>query len=377
VVLVAGEPSGDLHGATLARALTALAPGLRLAGMGGPRMAAAGVGLTHAIDRMSVVGGTEVIGRLPALVRALAGLGRLLREHRPRALVCIDFPDFNLRLAARARRLGIPVVYFLAPQVWAWRRGRLRAMARDVSRVLAVLPFEVALYQEAGVPVEFVGHPILDALPPLSRATARQGLAEDEAPLIGLLPGSRREEIRRLWPVLLGAARAIATRVPGARFAVPLTAGPVPPEVAESVRSAALPLTVLPGEAHRVMAAADLLLVASGTATLEAACYGTPMVVVYRLSHLSYGLARLVVRGVSHISLPNIILGRGVVPELIQRRAAAPAVAHAALALLEDREARAAQRAALLEVRGRLGQPGAGVRAAQAVLRESGQHGRD
>ncbi|HSE95683.1 MAG TPA: lipid-A-disaccharide synthase, partial [Methylomirabilota bacterium] len=306
LLLVAGEPSGDLHGATLARALTALAPHLRLAGMGGPRMAAAGVCLTHAIDRASVVGGTEVIGRLPALLRALGELGRLLRDRRPRALVCIDFPDFNLRLAARARRLGIPVVYFLAPQVWAWRQGRLRAMARDVGRVLAVFPFEVALYQEAGVPVEFVGHPILDALPSLSRAAARQGLAEDEAPLVGLLPGSRREEVRRLWPVLLGAARAIAVRIPGVRFAVPLTPGPVPPAVARSVQEAQLTLRILPGEAHRVMAAADLLLVASGTATLEAACYGTPMIVVYRLSTLSYGLARLVVRGVSHISLPNI-----------------------------------------------------------------------
>jgi lipid-A-disaccharide synthase len=340
-------------------------------------MAAAGVSLTHAIDQASVVGGTEAIGRLPALLRALGELGRLLRDRRPRALVCIDFPDFNLRLAARAHRLGIPVVYFLAPQVWAWRRGRLRAMARDVGRVLAVFPFEVALYREAGVPVEFVGHPILDVLPPLSRAAARAGLADDEAPLIGLLPGSRREEIRRLWPVLLGAARVIATRVPAVRFAVPLVAGPVPAGMAESARAARLTLEILPGQAHRVMAGADLLLVASGTATLEAACYGTPMVVVYRLSTLSYGLARLVVRGVSHISLPNIILGQGVVPELIQRRATTPAVAQAALALLEDRGARAAQRAALLEVRNRLGQPGAGARAARAILRESGADGGD
>ncbi|MBI2468227.1 MAG: lipid-A-disaccharide synthase [Candidatus Rokubacteria bacterium] len=372
ILLVAGEASGDLHGATLARALTALAPGIRLAGMGGRGMAAAGVRILHGIDRTAVVGGTEVLGRLPALFAIFRDLCRRLSEERPGALVLIDFPDFNLRLARRAGRLGIPVVYFMAPQVWAWRRGRVRAMARDVRRVLAVFPFEVALYQEAGVPVEFVGHPLLDVLPALERSAAREGLATDRELLIGLLPGSRPAEVRRHLPVLLGAAARILRRVPRARFALPLAPTIAPDGVAAGVRRAALGIRVLPGEAYRVMAGSDLLLTASGTATLEAACYGTPMVVLYRLSTVSYALARLVVHGVSHISLPNIIVGRGLVPELIQGRATPKEVAGAALALLRDEVARAAQRAGLAEVRARLGRAGAAERAARAVLREGG-----
>jgi lipid-A-disaccharide synthase len=373
VLLVAGEPSGDLHGATLARALTALAPGLRLAGMGGPRMAAAGVRILHGIDRTAVVGGTEVLGRLPLLWRIFRDLCRCLRERRPRAVVLIDFPEFNLRLARRARRLRIPVIYFLAPQVWAWRRGRLRDMARDVSRVLAVFPFEVGLYREAGVPVEFVGHPLLDVLPTFDRAVARAELATPKETLVGLLPGSRVEEVRRHLPVLLEAALRILRRVPEARFVLPL-APTIPLAAIDGPlqRAELLGVRIVPGEAHRVMAGADLVLVASGTATLEAACYGTPMVVLYRLSPLSYALARLVVRGVSAISLPNILAGRAAVPELIQGRATPARLAHAAVRLLENDAARAAQRLALREVRARLGQTGAGERAARAVLQESG-----
>jgi lipid-A-disaccharide synthase len=264
----------------------------------------------------------------------------------------------------------VPVVYFVAPQLWAWRRGRVRAMARDVSRVLAIFPFEVGLYQEAGVPVEFVGHPLLDVLPSLEREAARTGLAGERETLVGLLPGSRDAEVRRHLPVLLGAARRIAARRPGTRFVVPVASTIDAAAVRATVRPSELPIDVRPGEAYRVMAAADLLLVASGTATLEAACYGTPMVVLYKLSAVSHRIARILVRGVSHISLPNIVAGREVVPEFIQARATPDAVAGAALRVLEDDVARAAQRAALLEVRVRLGEAGAGLRAARAVLRE-------
>jgi lipid-A-disaccharide synthase len=333
-------------------------------------MAAAGVRLVERAERVTVVGGTEALGRLPALWQAFQALRRHLREKRPRVLVLVDFPEFNMRLARTARRLGVPVVYFVAPQVWAWRRGRLRAMARDVSRVLAIFPFEVGVYQEAGVPVEFVGHPVLDVLPALDRTTARSGIAAADETLVGLLPGSRDAEVRRHLPVLLDVARRILARRPRTRFALPVATTIPVARVEAAVLGSGFPVEVLPGEAYRVMAASDLLLVASGTATLEAACYGTPMVVLYRLSSLSYGLARVLVRGVSHISLPNIVAGREVVPELIQGRATPAAVAGAALRLLEDEGARAAQRQALLEVRGRLGETGAGLRAARAVLRE-------
>ena len=370
VLLVAGEASGDLHGATLARALVTLAPGLRLAGMGGPRMAAEGVHLLQRAEHVTVVGGTEALGRLPALWRSFHALRRQLREHRPGVLVLIDFPEFNMRLARAARRLGVPVVYFIAPQVWAWRHGRVRAMARDVRRVLAIFPFEVSVYQEAGVPVEFIGHPLLDVLPALDRDAARTGLASGDETLVGLLPGSREAEVRRHLPVLLEAARRILARRPRTRFALPPASTTPVPGVMATVRAARVPVQVVPGQAYRVMAAADLLLIASGTATLEAACYGTPMVVLYRLSSISHALARLLVRGVSHIALPNIIAGREIVPELIQGRATPDGVASAALGVLGDEGERTAQRLALLEVRTRLGERGAGLRAARAVLRE-------
>lgn len=367
---MAGEASGDLHGASLARALTTLQPGLTLAGMGGARMAAAGVRLVRRAERVTVVGGTEAFGRLPALWSAFSALRRLLKARRPGVLVLIDFPEFNMRLARVARRVGVPVVYFVAPQLWAWRRGRVHAMARDVSRVLAIFPFEVGFYQEAGVPVEFIGHPVLDALPALDRERTRAGIAAQGETLVGLLPGSRDAEVRRHLPVLLGAARRIRERRPQTRFVIPVASTIRVAGVAAEARASGLPVVVLPGDAYRVMAAADLLLVASGTATLEAACYGTPMVVLYRLSSVSYAVARQLVRGVSHISLPNIVAGREIVPELIQSRATPASVAAAALTILEDDVARAAQRAALLEVRARLGEAGAAVRAAHAVLRE-------
>lgn len=338
--------------------------------MGGARMAAAGVRLIQRAEPVAVVGGTEALGRLPALWAAFRALRRQLRYRRPGVLVLIDFPEFNLRLARTARRCGVPVVYFVAPQIWAWRRGRVRAIARDVNRVLAIFPFEMSLYQEAGVTVEFVGHPLLDVLPAIDRDAARSGLAAEGETLVGLLPGSREAEVRRHLPVLLGAASRIADRRPGTRFAVPVASTIAVPGVEAAVRASGLPIAVLPGAAYRVMAAADLLLVASGTATLEAACYGTPMVVLYRLSWLSHAVARLLVRGVSHISLPNIVAGREVVREFIQGRATPDALAGAALELLEDGAARAAQRAALIEVRLRLGDAGAGLRAARAVLRE-------
>jgi lipid-A-disaccharide synthase len=333
-------------------------------------MAAEGVDLLVRADRLAVVGGTEALGRLAALWRAYRVLRERLRARRPRAVVLIDFPEFNLRLARAARWTRVPVVYFVAPQLWAWRRHRVRTMARDVARVLAIFPFEMALYQEAGVPVEFVGHPILDVLPTLRRDEARTGLAGPGELLVGLLPGSRAAEVRRHLPVLLGAAARLRGRHPGLRLALPVAPTLAREPIRAAVRAAGLPVAVLRGESHRVMAAADLVLVASGTATLETACYGAPMVILYRLSWLSHAVARLLVRGVTHIGLPNIVAGREIVPELIQGEATAEMVAAAARRLLDDPAARAAQRAALLEVRGRLGPPGAGARAARAVLRE-------
>jgi lipid-A-disaccharide synthase len=369
IMVVAGEASGDLHGATLCGALRALAPARPLLGMGGARMAAAGLERLADVTGAAVIGGTEALGPIPTLLRAWRRLRAALQGARPPAvLVLIDFPEFNLRLARVARRAGIPVVYFIPPQVWAWRPWRVRAVARHTSLVLAVFPFEVPLYRRAGARVEFVGHPVLDALaraPSRQEARRRLGL-EPGCPVVGLLPGSRAQEIESTQPVLHAAAARIAAAHPATRFVLAAVEGGRP-DPSETLRDAAPPVQVVRGDAYAVMRAADLLLVNSGTATLEAALLGTPMVVCYRLSRLSEAWIRLLVR-VPWISLANITLGRAVVPELYQRAFTPERVAAAALALLDSPSALTAQREAFRELAGALGEPGVGLRAARHVV---------
>jgi lipid-A-disaccharide synthase len=372
-MLSAGEASGDLHGATLAQGLAALHPGVRLSGMGGARMAAAGVELIADTTGDAVVGTSEALGRIPQLYRTYRSVARRLREDRPHALVLIDFPEFNLRLARHAKRLGVPVVYFIPPQIWAWRRGRIRQMARWVSRVLAVLPFEPALYERASVPVEFVGHPLLDVLPlDLTRDEARRrlGVGADET-LVGLLPGSRREEVARLLPSMLAAAGRLQATGAASRFAVAL-APTVDPSQVEAILELArtrerLSVDVRRALTYEVMAGADALLLSSGTATLEAALLGTPMVVCYRVSRVTELVLRLLAR-VSWCSLPNLIAERGVVPEILQDEITDARLAAEVRKLLDDPVAATAQRSAFKDLRARLGETGVGRRAARAVL---------
>ena len=377
IMLSAGEASGDLHGATMCRALRALDPGVRLIGMGGPRMAAAGVEILVDPTRRAAVGTSEAIGRVPGLYRAYKILVRRLREARPKAMVLIDFPEFNLRLAKQARRAGVPVVYFIPPQLWAWRRGRMRQMARRVTRVLAAFPFEKSLYEEAGVAVEFVGHPLLDVVPSdLDRMKARQRLGVGERQtLVGLLPGSRRQEVGRLLPPMLDAAARLAFGHGSRCFVLGLAAsvdrGLVLALLARASETGGPPVEVVEGLTHEVMAGADVLLIASGTATLEAALLGAPMVVCYRVSRLTEAVARLLNRS-PWISLPNIVAGRGAVPEILQDEVSGARLSFEAERLLVDPVAATAQRAAFKEVRSRLGQPGVGERAARAVLKVVG-----
>ena len=366
-MLVAGEASGDLHGATLARALRAHAAGARLYGMGGRHMAAEGVELLVDVTAGATVGGTEAVGGVPRLYRAYRRLRTALTgPERPDAVVLIDFPEFNLRLARVARRAGIAVAYFMAPQIWAWRAWRIRAMRRVVSLVLAVFPFETSLYRRAGVPVAFVGHPVLDAVAgAASRADARRALGiDDAAPVIGLLPGSRRHEVVGMLPTMQEAARLIAAAHPDARF---LVAQAPTVEAAQLSANGGPPMRVVAGATYTVMRAADLLLVTSGTATLEAALLGTPMVVCYRLSRLSELLFKPLVR-VPWISLANIVLGRAVVPELYQNVLTGERLGREALRLLDSPSALAVQRQAFAELVAELGAPGAGARAAGHVL---------
>lgn len=366
-MLSAGEASGDLHGAALCRALSELAPGLRLFGMGGPRMAAAGMELLADVTGAATIGTNEVIGRLPRIIRAYRKLAAAVRARRPRVLVLVDFPEFNLRLAAVARRAGVSVVYFIPPQIWAWRAGRIRRIRERVSLVLSIFPFETAIYRTAGVPVEFVGHPVLDALggaPPREAARREIGVGEERV-LVGLLPGSRQHEVEQMTPLLRRAAALLARSRPDLTFAVGLAPavdrGSVMRLLAEDP-----PVTVMSDRTYALMRAADLLLVTSGTATLEAALLGTPMVVCYRASPLTVLTGRLLSR-VPWISLVNLVLGRTVVPEL-WRTVTPPAVAREALRMLDTPGALAAQREAFAELAGQLGAPGVARRAARLIL---------
>ncbi len=369
ILMVAGEASGDLHGGRLAEALQRLRPQLVLEGMGGAQMRRAGVDLLADAGATAVVGLTELWEKRRALREALRRLRGRLRSVRPALLICIDFPDFNLLLARTAHRLGIPVCYFISPQVWAWRRGRIRTIRRLVRKMLVLFPFEEPLYRQAGVDVTFVGHPLLDvlaAVPTREACRAALGLPEG-GPVLGLLPGSREAEVRRHLPILLQAAGRLAAGRPDLRVLLGL-APTLDGRAAEAAaRASGIPVTLLAGRTHEIMRAADLLLAVSGTVTLEAAILGTPMIITYRLTTPSWLLARLLVR-VRFIGLPNLVAADGIVPELIQFEATPDRLAALAEQILASPERQARMREALAQVRAKLGTPGAAERAAREVL---------
>jgi lipid-A-disaccharide synthase len=330
-------------------------------------MAMEGLDVIADVTSSAAVGHTEALGKLPTVYRAFRRLRDALAGPRcPDALVLIDFPEFNLRLAKKARQAGVPVVYYIPPQIWAWRAGRLETIRRRISLVLAVLPFETALYRRGGVPVEFVGHPVVDALVGApTRAEARKSLGlADDALVIGLLPGSRSTEVERHLPAMREATERIVAVHPDARFVL---ARAVTVDDA-AVRAHASPrIDVVAGGTHAVVRAADVLLATSGTVTLEAALLGTPMVACYRLSWLSETLTRLLIR-VPWITLANLTLGRAVVPELYREGTTGEGLAREALRLLDDPSARAKQRRAFAELADLLGAPGVSTRAARRVL---------
>ncbi|MGB4780625.1 lipid-A-disaccharide synthase [Candidatus Methylomirabilis sp.] len=369
ILIVAGEHSGDLHAASVVQELLRRAPHLTVEGIGGDLMRQAGVRLhAHAGD-LAVVGIVEVAARLPAIWRAYRSMIRCLRDRRPDLVILVDFPDFNLRLARRAFRLGIPVVYFISPQVWAWRAGRIRSIQKYVRRLLVIFPFEEGFYRERGIEAVYVGYPLLDQLtssPSMEEARRRLEL-EGEAPVLGLLPGSRVGEITRHLPILLRSIRHLTVEQPGLRVIIAV-AGGLPLGLIEScLDQEAISARVVQGRTYEVMAASDLILVASGTATLEAAIIGTPMVIVYRLAFLSWLLGRVLIR-VPYVGMVNLVAGRRVVPELIQFHATPERIADEARRLLLSTEQRLRMRQELQQVRDRLGPPGAVGRTVDAIL---------
>jgi lipid-A-disaccharide synthase len=369
ILIVAGEASGDLHAASLVQELLRRAPHLTVEGIGGERMREAGVRLHANASELAVVGLTEVVSKLPALWRAYRSMGRLLRTGRPDLLILVDFPDFNLLLARKAFLHRVPILYFISPQVWAWRPGRIRSIARYVRRLLVIFPFEQAFYRRYGVEALYVGHPLLDRLwPPPTMDDARRRLGlERAARVVGLLPGSRIGELARHLPLLLRAAGRLGEAHQDLRVIIAAADGIPLDLVGSYLKQEASSARIVQGRTHEVIAASDLILVASGTATLEAAIIGTPMVVVYRLAFISWLIGRLLVR-VPYIGMVNLIAEEAIVPELIQFQATPHRIADEARALLESPERCWQMQQKLRGVRDRLGPSGAAARAAEATL---------
>jgi lipid-A-disaccharide synthase len=363
-----GEPSGDLYAGALVAALASREPGLQAFGLGGERLKAAGAELVADFHGLSVTGLTEALRVLPRSWATYRRLVAAARDRRPAALVLVDYPDFNFRLMAAVKKLGVPIVYYVAPQLWAWRPRRIETMKAVVDLVLPIFPFEEELYRRTGMNVRFVGHPLIDlARPSRSRESLLTSLGLDpKAPVLALLPGSRPNEVRRLAPVLADAAELVAARVAGLQCLVARA-----PQLSEVLfapfQRPGLRLRSLEGQADAVLQASDAAVTASGTATVQAALHGTPMVVVYKLSPLTYRLGKPLAT-VDTYAMVNLIAGRRVVTELIQDDCTPQAVAEEAARLLVDASARARMVKDLHEVRHRLGESGASARAAGAIL---------
>jgi lipid-A-disaccharide synthase len=369
ILIVAGEASADLHAARALTELVRLRPGLRAFGVGGPALRAAGLEALYPAEEICVMGLVEVLPRIPRILAILRGLARAAEARRPVVALLVDLPDFNLRLAARLKKLGIKVVYYVSPTIWAWRKGRAAQVARVVDRMLCILPFEPEAYRGTGVSARFVGHPFAERPLPAPAAAYRDalGLARDRT-TIAIVPGSRRGEISRLLPPMLDAAERLRAAHPDAQFVLPvapmLDRALLAPHLAAH---ATLDVRLVDGRTAEAVGASDAALVKSGTSTLEAGLMHRPMVVAYRLSWLSYLVARLLVR-LTHFSLVNLLVGREVVPELLQGDVTGEKMAAALERVLAEGPARQAQLDGLAEVRATLGEPGAPERVAREVV---------
>jgi lipid-A-disaccharide synthase len=379
IMIAAGEASGDMHGARLVEAMNLLRPGLRFSGIGGRELAAAGVELLCDASRIAVVGITEVISHLGDILAARKAMTERMRTDRPALLILIDYPDFNLLLAAAAKRAGIPVFYYISPQVWAWRSGRVKKIGRLTDRAAVILPFEQEFYAKRGVAVDFVGHPLKDAVRPECVASredffrAHGMTAAPDCRVVGILPGSRTKEIRSLLPDFLAAAELLAAEDSGRNwlFLLPRASTISQELLLESglaEHQHRLNIRVLADDRCALMAACDAAAAASGTVTLELAILGVPAVTAYRFSPWTYRLGRLLVRHLRYFSLVNLIAGREVIPELLQDQVSPAALAAKLRLLLDNAGHRREVLHGLAEVKEKLGPPGCAERAAELAL---------
>lgn len=365
VMIVAGEASGDQHGAAVVRAIRRRSAEIVFFGIGGGGLREAGVETVVDASRLSVVGITEAAARLPFLWEGLSTAKSLLRERRPDLLILIDFPDFNLHIAACAKRLGIPVLYYISPQIWAWRRGRVKKIRSRVDHMAVILPFEASFYRDHGVPVSFVGHPLNDRY---HRPSFPDELPADP-PVLGLLPGSREREVDAHLPVMLEAAHRLRRRFPRLRVLVSESASLSGGTVRRLAQRSpvAREVEVVAGPVEDVYRRSTLVVAVSGTVTLEAAFIPTPLIVIYRVSRLSYALGRALIR-VPYIGLINLLARERVAPELIQQDATAPKIADVATQMLADPHRLRRIRERLLRLRQTMGGPGASRRVADLAL---------
>ena len=370
ILISCGEPSGDLYAGALTRALRDLDGGARVFGLGGDRLRDAGAELVAHYRGLAATGLSEALAVVPRSFAVYRQMVARARAERPDVFVAVDFPEINFRIGAAARRLGIPVIYYIGPQLWAWRRGRMATMRRFVDLALVIFPFEAPLYQDAGVPVEFVGHPLLELSAVTEGRTPflRSLRLDPAAPTVALLPGSRPNELRAILPDVARAAALVRQRVPAAQFVVARA-----PNLPEALFDPVAPLAaagaaaVVEGRPDDVLAAADAVVTASGTATVQTAIHRRPMVIVYRLSDLTFRIVRAFSH-VRHAGMANLIAGERVVPELIQDDFTPEAVADEVVSFLTDAARAERTRAALGRVRARLGSPGASRRTAERIL---------
>lgn len=378
IMLSVGEASGDLHGASVASELKLLQPNIELFGMGGRAMRAAGVNINYDIAGLGVIGFVEVIKNLGKLFELRDNLAALMDSERPNALVIIDYADFNMRLAKIAKAKGIPVVSYISPSAWAWRRGRAKEMARLVDKIAAIFPFEADVYREAGADVTFVGHPMADIVKPaLTRQEAyRYFNISPDRPVVLLMPGSRQQEISTLLPVMLEACRIIAAKLPDCQFLLPV-ASTISGEMLQNIIDRhGVQLTLTTDHTYDLMGLSDAAIAASGTATLETSLMGAPTVIIYKVATLTYLLGKLLVK-IPNIGLPNIIAGRRIVPELLQDAANPQAIAAETLKLLTETAVRQQALADLAEVKEKLGQTGAVKRVAEVILEVASRPARE
>ena len=377
IFIIAGEASGDMHAAGLCREILKKRPGITVTGVGGPAMEAAGVNLLFSSSRLAVVGVFEVLRHAAPIIQAFRSVIEWLKNHRPALLILVDYPDFNLLVASRAKRLGIPVFYYISPQLWAWREGRVKKIRTLVDRMAVILPFEKEFYKKHGVDVAYVGHPLLDSVRPVGNRNTFLNSAgiSPESRLVGLLPGSRKGEIERFSGVMFEAARRVKEEMPETCFVIPVAPG-ISPETLELIEKALV--DKIPEEwrpafklvhhcTHEAIAASDIILTASGTVTLEAGIIGTPMVVIYSVSPLTYHLGKHLIK-VKYCSLVNLVTGREIVPEILQNEITPERLAYELVSRLKNPATLAETRKALKQLIPLLGGGGASERAASEAL---------